>query len=201
MKDFYKFTTNDLIVEDYQAGEAGIASFQDSLRQFINLSLGLKENGKGFAVIQKPFAVKDDAVNATIMLYCKAVDEVVKEYEDESEKLDRIVVVDHFAQTNQDDFKNNKLKDGQTLNAAGHFEIGKQFSAATIKTTDSYPGNGVTLNLKEEEQPERHSGITGYEKALRHAGLQIKRGDSVIISRVYWQHKPLAQYPDASPSF
>lgn len=45
-------------------------------------------------MIQKPFAVKDDAVNATIMLYCKAVDEVVKEYEDESEKLDRIVVVD-----------------------------------------------------------------------------------------------------------
>lgn len=82
--------------EDYQAGEAGIASFQDSLRQFINLSLGLKENGKGFAVIQKPFAVKDDAVNATIMLYCKAVDEVVKEYEDESEKLDRIVVVSQF---------------------------------------------------------------------------------------------------------
>ena len=145
--------------EDYQAGEAGIASFQDSLRQFINLSLGLKENGKGFAVIQKPFAVKDDAVNATIMLYCKAVDEVVKEYEDESEKLDRIVVVDHFAQTNQDDFKNNKLKDGQTLNAAGHFEIGKQFSAATIKTTDSYPGNGVTLNLKEEEQPDVYLNV------------------------------------------
>ena len=47
-------------------------------------------------MIQKPFAVKDDAVNATIMLYCKAVDEVVKEYEDESEKLDRIVVVDHL---------------------------------------------------------------------------------------------------------
>lgn len=145
--------------EDYQAGEAGIASFQDSLRQFINLSLGLKENGKGFAVIQKPFAVKDDAVNATIMLYCKAVDEVVKEYEDESEKLDRIVVVDHFAQTNQDDFKNNKLKDGQTLNAAGHFEIGKQFSAATIKTTDNYPGNGVALNLKEEKQPDVYLNV------------------------------------------
>ena len=32
--------------EDYQAGEAGIASFQDSLRQFINLSLGLKETEK-----------------------------------------------------------------------------------------------------------------------------------------------------------
>lgn len=48
------------------------------------------------------------------MLYCKAVDEVVKEYEDESEKLDRIVVVDHFASDKQDDFKNNKLKDGQT---------------------------------------------------------------------------------------
>ena len=159
--------------EDYQAGEAGIASFQDSLRQFINLSLGLKENGKGFAVIQKPFAVKDDAVNATIMLYCKAVDEVVKEYEDESEKIDRIVVVDHFAQTNQDDFKNNKLKDGQTLNAAGHFEIGKQFSAATIKTTDSYPGNGVTLNLKEEEQPDVYLNVLPVVTA-ENAGLHVQ---------------------------
>lgn len=159
--------------EDYQAGEAGIASFQDSLRQFINLSLGLKENGKGFAVIQKPFAVKDDAVNATIMLYCKAVDEVVKEYEDESEKLDRIVVVDHFAQTNQDDFKNNKLKDGQTLNAAGHFEIGKQFSAATIKTTDSYPGNGVTLNLKEEEQPDVYLNVLPVVTA-ENTGLHVQ---------------------------
>lgn len=159
--------------EDYQAGEAGIASFQDSLRQFINLSLGLKENGKGFAVIQKPFAVKDDAVNATIMLYCKVVDEVVKEYEDESEKLDRIVVVDHFAQTNQDDFKNNKLKDGQTLNAAGHFEIGKQFSAATIKTTDSYPGNGVTLNLKEEEQPDVYLNVLPVVTA-ENAGLHVQ---------------------------
>lgn len=159
--------------EDYQAGEAGIASFQDSLRQFINLSLGLKENGKGFAVIQKPFAVKDDAVNATIMLYCKAVDEVVKEYEDESEKLDRIVVVDHFAQTNQDDFKNNKLKDGQTLNAAGHFEIGKQFSAATIKTTDSYTGNGVTLNLKEEEQPDVYLNVLPVVTA-ENAGLHVQ---------------------------
>ena len=159
--------------EDYQAGEAGIASFQDSLRQFINLSLGLKENGKGFAVIQKPFAVKDDAVNATIMLYCKAVDEVVKEYEDESEKLDRVVVVDHFAQTNQDDFKNNKLKDGQTLNAAGHFEIGKQFSAATIKTTDSYPGNGVTLNLKEEEQPDVYLNVLPVVTA-ENAGLHVQ---------------------------
>lgn len=159
--------------EDYQAGEAGIASFQDSLRQFINLSLGLKENGKGFAVIQKPFAVKDDAVNATIMLYCKAVDEVVKEYEDESEKLARIVVVDHFAQTNQDDFKNNKLKDGQTLNAAGHFEIGKQFSAATIKTTDSYPGNGVTLNLKEEEQPDVYLNVLPVVTA-ENAGLHVQ---------------------------
>lgn len=116
---------------------------------------------------------KDDAVNATIMLYCKAVDEVVKEYEDESEKLDRIVVVDHFAQTNQDDFKNNKLKDGQTLNAAGHFEIGKQFSAATIKTTDSYPGNGVTLNLKEEEQPDVYLNVLPVVTA-ENAGLHVQ---------------------------
>ena len=78
---------------------------------------------------------------------------VVKEYENESGKLERIVVVDHFTQTNQDEFKNNKLQDGETLNGTGHFEIGKQFSAATIKSTDGYPGSGVTLNLQEEAQP------------------------------------------------
>ena len=146
---------------------------QDSLRQFINLSLGLKRNGKGFAVIQKPFAVKDDAVNATIMLYCKAVDEVVKEYEDESEKLDRIVVVDHFAQTNQDDFKNNKLKDGQTLNAAGHFEIGNSFPQLRSRRRTSYPGNGVTLNLKEEEQPDVYLNVLPVVTA-ENAGLHVQ---------------------------
>ena len=84
-----------------------------------------------------------------------------------------IIVVDHFAQTNQDDFKNNKLKDGQTLNAAGHFEIGKQFSAATIKTTDSYPGNGVTLNLKEEEQPDVYLNVLPVVTA-ENAGLHVQ---------------------------
>jgi len=85
---------------------------------------------------------------------------------------------------NQDDFKNNKLKDGQTLNAAGHFEIGKQFSAATIKTTDSYPGNGVTLNLKEEEQPDVYLNVLPVVTA-ENAGLHVqsrkqmkRRGDT-----------------------
>lgn len=70
-------------------------------------------------------------------------------------------------------FKNNKLKDGQTLNAAGHFEIGKQFSAATIKTTDSYPGNGVTLNLKEEEQPDVYLNVLPVVTA-ENAGLHVQ---------------------------
>lgn len=139
--------------EDYQAGENGISTFKESLRRFIDLSLELKKDGKGFAVIQKPFAVKEETTNRTIERYCEAVDEVVKEYENESGKLERIVVVDHFTQTNQDEFKNNKLQDGETLNGTGHFEIGKQFSAATIKSTDGYPGSGVTLNLQEEAQP------------------------------------------------
>lgn len=75
--------------------------------------------------------------------------------------------------SSQDDFKNNKLKDGQTLNAAGHFEIGKQFSAATIKTTDSYPGNGVTLNLKEEEQPDVYLNVLPVVTA-ENAGLHVQ---------------------------
>ena len=145
--------------EDYQAGEEGIVAFQESLHQFIDLSLALKEGDKGFAVIQKPFAVKDETTNGVIQKYCEAVDEVVKAYADTPEKSERIVVVDHFTQTNQEDFKNNKLQDGEMLNAQGHFEIGKQFSAATIKTTDGYPGTGVALNLKEEPQPVEYSNL------------------------------------------
>lgn len=159
--------------EDYQAGENGITAFKESLRQFINLSLELKKDGKGFAVIQKPFAVKEEATNKIIKRYCEAVDEVVKEYEKQPEKLERIVVVDHFTQTNQDEFKNNKLQDGKTLNGIGHFEIGKQFSAATIMSTGGYPGSGVTLNLQEEAQPTVYLNVLPTVKAEKD-GLHVQ---------------------------
>lgn len=88
-------------------------------------------------------------------------------------QVSRITNCVYIVAPTQDDFKNNKLKDGQTLNAAGHFEIGKQFSAATIKTTDSYPGNGVTLNLKEEEQPDVYLNVLPVVTA-ENAGLHVQ---------------------------
>lgn len=168
--------------EDYQAREEGISEFKKSLHTFIDLSLALKKGNKGFAVIQKPFAVKDKITNGVIQEYCEAIDEVVKGYE--NEKLQRIVVIDHFSQTNNEDFKNNKLQDGQILNGVGHFEIGKQLSAATIKTTEGYPGASVNLNLQEETQPHTYLNVLPIVTAIKD-GLHVQIPETSVTSWKY----------------
>ena len=145
--------------EDYSQGDENITQFKKDLKVFIDKSLVLKENNGGFAIIQKPFAVKNDRSNAMIRKYCGAVDEVVGEYQNEHEKYDRIVVVDHFTKTNTEDFKTNKLQEDGSLNARGHFEIGKQFSEATYGSSNGYPGSGVTLNLEQEEQADSYLNV------------------------------------------
>ncbi len=145
--------------EDYSQGDENIAQFKKDLKVFIDKSLDLKENNGGFAVIQKPFAVKNDSSNTMIRKYCGAVDEVVGEYQNEHEKYNRIVVVDHFTKTNTEDFKTNKLQEDGSLNARGHFEIGKQFSEATYGSSNGYPGSGVTLNLEQVEQADSYLNV------------------------------------------
>ena len=145
-------------VEDYSQGESALSEFKADLKSFIDQSLALK-NGSGFAVVQKPFAVKDDENNAVIDKYCEAVDEVVNGYETNSDKFARIVVVDHFTATNNADFKANRLNEDGTLNAKGHLEIGRQLALATCGVSGEFPRAGVALNLVEEEQPQQYLDV------------------------------------------
>ncbi len=145
--------------EDYRQGEAGLNQFKADLKTFIDKSLALKENNGGFAVIQKPFASKEESDNALIQTYCEAVDSVVGTYAQDSAKYSHIVVVDHFSQTNNNDFKTNKLNADGKLNGKGHLEVGRQFSEATFGSSAGYPGTGVTLNLVKEEQAEQYLDV------------------------------------------
>lgn len=145
--------------EDYDQGENGLNQFKADLKTFIDSSLALKENNGGFAVIQKPFASKEDSVNAIIQKYCEAVDNVVGAYAQDSAKYSHIVVVDHFTQTNNNDFKTNKLNADGKLNGKGHLEIGRQFSEATFGSSAGYPGTGVTLDLVKEKQAEQYLDV------------------------------------------
>lgn len=143
--------------EDYSQGTAGVENFKTQLKQFINKATAMREN-KGFAVIQKPYATNDTATNTKIQAYCDAVDAVVTEYAQDA-KYARIVVVDHFTQTKDNaDFKANKLT-GNKLNKLGHFEIGKQFSDATMKTTAGYPADIALMNQTVEPAAEVYSKV------------------------------------------
>lgn len=146
-------------VEDYSQGEDHLEEFKTDLKNFIDKSLALKEDGSSFAVIQKPFAVKDDTTNALIQKYCDAVDEVAESYKNEAVKYTQIVVVDHFTATNTEEFKTNKLQENGKLNAEGHLEIARQFTEATSGVSGDFPCAGVSLDLAEEEQPQQYLDV------------------------------------------
>ncbi|MBR6770211.1 MAG: hypothetical protein IKM28_03045 [Lachnospiraceae bacterium] len=146
--------------EDYEAGEEGLETFKANLKAFIDKSLTQKDYEEdinqqfAFAVIQKPFAAKDEATNAIIQKYCEAVDEVKAGYT--GGQASGVVVVDHFTQTNNDTFKNNKLIIDGILNVDGHYEIGKQLAATAFGDTSGYWGGSIYSenNVRPmEEQP------------------------------------------------
>ncbi|WP_323083033.1 hypothetical protein, partial [Limosilactobacillus reuteri] len=66
--------------------------------------------------------------------------------EDQAE-LERIIVVDHFSKTDNEEFKQECLDKDGSLNARGHLMIGSQLAAATIKTKGDFPGKNVELDL------------------------------------------------------
>lgn len=149
--------------EDYKQGADHIEAFKESLKQFIDKALAEKPDNGSFAVIQKPFAVQDDEVNALIAQYCTAVDEVIAGYKADAAKYDNLALIDHFAQTKDNaDFKANKLNEDGTLNELGHLEIGRQLTAGTI-TIDAdkaYPCNqGVRMGQTETVKVEEYLGV------------------------------------------
>lgn len=123
--------------EDYN--QDNVNRFKEELRQFITLSLSLRNN-QGFAIIQKPHNINDSHTDNIITKYCQAIDEVIEEFTNANNDQ-RIVVVDHSV-------TKESLKDG-LLNQKGHYAIGQQLSEATLKTTSHYPCTvGVNFNLE-----------------------------------------------------
>lgn len=131
---------------DYCLGEEelqkeDLTAYQQTLSAFIDRALV-----DGFVVLQMPYATKDDAKNEQIKRYIEATKAVIAKYSND-DRIDKIVLVDHFLATDNDEFKQNCLNDDGTLNAKGHLELGRQLAKATLQTTEGYPGNNVTLDL------------------------------------------------------
>ena len=122
--------------EDYSKGDAGIEPFKTALTSVIEKALAMKDNG-GYAVIQLPHAVKDAEAAANIEKYIDAAKTVIAAVD--SSKLSRVVMVDHYTQTNNDTFKNGKLTEDDLLNADGHYEIAKQLATRTEGMSGNFP--------------------------------------------------------------
>lgn len=122
--------------EDYSKGDAGIEDFKKALTSVIEKALAMKENG-GYAVIQLPHAVKNTSAAANIKKYVEAAKAVVTVMD--ASKRPRVVLVDHYTQTDNDDFKNNKLTEDDRLNADGHYEIAKQLAEKTEGMSATFP--------------------------------------------------------------
>ncbi len=148
--------------DDWKQGEEKIAEFKENLKIFIENSLDLREGDQGFAVIQKPFAVKDADDNALIEKYCEAVDAVIKTYEDDAAKFGRIVVVDHYTKTKNDtSFIANGVDENGRLTADGHMVIGRQFTVAVSGCTEAAFNNSNAVSAKTEvPMPETYLDVT-----------------------------------------
>lgn len=122
--------------EDYLRGAEGIEDFKGALTSIILKALAMKYN-EGFAVIQLPHAVKDAETAENVSLYAAAAREVVQTASPENRR--RIILVDHLSRTDTDNFKNTMLTEDGLLNAAGHYEIAKQFSEDVYGQTAGFP--------------------------------------------------------------
>lgn len=132
--------------EDYNR-DGDVEAFKSALGTIIDTALAMK-SGNGCVVIQYPHAVQDEALNTKIEAYRSAAQQVIQG-RSASEK-EHIAVVDHYAQTNTEDFKNNKLTEEGLLNAAGHYEIARQFSQVVYGSVDNtFPTISETWTAKE----------------------------------------------------
>lgn len=123
--------------EDYDAG-ADVNTFKANLKLFIDAATAMRSDN-GFAVIQKPHAVKDSAKNALVQQYSEAIDAVVETYKDTGDVYKRIVVVESNLDTTSG--LTNDL-----LNKKGHYETARALALATNWTDSNFPG--VNYNLQ-----------------------------------------------------
>lgn len=140
--------------EDYQAGTEGMEAFKASLGALADKALGLR-NGTGYLVIQTPYAQADDSENQLAAAYTNAVKEVYDGLSDAQKS--KVMVADHFKNTDNGAFKKNCLDTQGRINALGHLEIAKQFAKVTYGTADGFPVGEADLSLKKEKTPSKYS--------------------------------------------
>lgn len=139
--------------EDYLAGADGLVKFKETLTHLAEKALTLRNN-TGYLVIQTPYAQADESRNTLAATYTEAIKEAVDSLTDEQKA--KIVVVNHFIQTNNNEFKTNKLDEQGHLNALGHLQIAKEFSKATYGSVNGFPVSEASLNLQKTAVPETH---------------------------------------------
>ena len=123
--------------EDYTKGSSGIPEFRAALSDIIETSLHM-QNGAGFVVVQLPHAVGNEQAS-NVRLYADTAKEVVERTASDTDCADRILLVDHFSQTDNAAFQTTMLTGDGYLNASGHYEMAKQVAQAVYGTADGFP--------------------------------------------------------------
>lgn len=123
--------------EDYAKGSSGIAEFRAALSNIIETSLHM-QNDTGFVVVQLPHAVGKEQ-SSNVRLYTDSAKEIVEETASGTDCADRILLVDHFSQTDNSTFQTTMLMGDGYLNASGHYEMAKQFAQAVYGTSEGFP--------------------------------------------------------------
>lgn len=139
--------------EDYQAGQAGIEAFKETLAALTEKAMGLR-GGNGYLVIQTPFARKDAGKNELAQAYAAAVGEFYDALS--MDQKTKVLVVDHFKLTDNDAFKNDCVGTDGKLNAKGHLEIAREFSKAVYGSVDNFPVSDANLNLTPVRTPSEY---------------------------------------------
>lgn len=143
--------------EDYSNGDDGVAAFKEGIADIIEKALAMNEN-TGYVVIQLPHAVKDATTASNVTLYANAAKEAFREIAvDNEQKADRMLLVNHLEQTDNDNFKNSNLTQTGLLNANGHHEIAKQFSQAVFGASDNFPA--ISGSWTAVEAPETYLDV------------------------------------------
>lgn len=153
--------------EDFSKGEEGLAAFGTALSAVMTKALALRD-GNGYMVIQFPHAAKDAQENEAIADYIEKARSIAAA-KSESDRS-RIVLVDHYAQTNTDAFQTGKLTEEGLLNAEGHYEVAKQLARATFGTDGGFRD---LTHWTKEASPENY---------LEDMPLVKARKDSLIVS-------------------
>lgn len=160
--------------EDYNQGETGIEDFKKAISDILDMSLAMKNNN-GCVVIQLPHAVNDEQKASYATLYANAAREVVDTIVDDTKK-ERIAVVNHFKQTNNDLFKTTMLTNDNLLNSEGHYEIAKQLAKAICGTSASFPV--ISDSWTQNPAPSLYENVIPKAIGMSDNSLQVSMPDN-----------------------